>query len=80
MATVRNLACIAFSQEALDVHDLSHFLYKQFHVIISLPTYLNCLHDEDFPSKGQLISECPLDVLHFSKKQQKNLTSFCPRI
>jgi hypothetical protein len=31
-------------------------------------------------SKGQLISECPLDVLNFPKNQQKNLTNFCPRI
>ena len=30
--------------------------------------------------KGQLISECLLDVLNFPKKQRKNLTNFCPRI
>ena len=31
-------------------------------------------------AKGQLISECLLDFLHFSKKPTKNLTTFCPRI
>ena len=31
-------------------------------------------------TKGQLISKCPFDVLNFPKNQQKNLTSFCPRI
>ena len=30
--------------------------------------------------KGQLISECPFNVLNFSKNQRQNLTSFCPRI
>ena len=29
---------------------------------------------------GQLISECPFDVLNFPKNQQKALTNFCPRI
>ena len=29
---------------------------------------------------GQLIAECPFDVFNFPKKQQKKLTSFCPRI
>ena len=31
-------------------------------------------------TKGQLISECPFDVLNFPKKQRKKLTNFCPRI
>ena len=31
-------------------------------------------------SKGQLISECPFDVLNFPKKQLKNLMNFSPRI
>ena len=31
-------------------------------------------------SKGQLISECPFDVLNFPKNLRKNLTNFCPRI
>ena len=30
--------------------------------------------------KGQLVSECLLDVLNFPKNQRKNLTNFCPRI
>ena len=31
-------------------------------------------------TKGQLISECLLIFLIFSKKTTKNLTNFCPRI
>ena len=30
--------------------------------------------------KGQLISECPFDILNYPKNQRKNLTNFCPRI
>ena len=30
--------------------------------------------------KGQLISECLFDFFRFSKKTNKNLTNFCPRI
>ena len=30
--------------------------------------------------KGQLVSECPFDVLNFPENQRKNLTSVCPRI
>ena len=30
--------------------------------------------------KGQLISECPFNLLNFPKNQGKNLTNFCPRI
>ena len=31
-------------------------------------------------TKGQIVSECLLDVFEFSKKTTKNLTNFCPRI
>ena len=30
--------------------------------------------------KGQLISECPFDILNLPKKQRKKLTNFSPRI
>ena len=30
MATVRNLACLTFRPEALDVHDLPHYVYVVF--------------------------------------------------
>ena len=31
-------------------------------------------------SKGQLISECLIDVLNFPKNHRKNLINICPRI
>ena len=39
------------------------------------------VENEEFNDKGQLISECPFDVLNFPNKNNENfLTTFCPRI
>ena len=56
------------------VDSLGHIGYpiQVHHTVFSAKACCRC--------KGQLISECPFDVLDFPKNQRKNLTNFCPRI
>ena len=50
---------------------------KVTHIFVDFTTQLEwCV----LSTKGQLISECLLDVLNFPKKQCKNLINFCPSI
>ena len=65
---------------------LPYFLGGYSKYYLHIPAILLTLASHKSPkvlnwlAKGQLISECLLDLFKFSKKPTKNLTSFCPRI
>ena len=59
---------------------LSRFPSKDENVTESGPPAIESMLQENHSTKGQLVSECPFDVLNFPLNQQKDWTNFCPRI